>query len=100
MHQETRTQREGTHIRHQSRNNDFKIVVGPLGVEPSTNGLCLPLQFSLPVSGSWSGLSLVITTYPYSLYTFVNQQVNAWLGITTHYAEASPNLSSSTSGQS
>ena len=48
-------------------------VVGPRGVEPRTNGLCLPLQLSLPVSGLWSGLSLVITTYPYSLYTFQMQ---------------------------
>ena len=47
-----------------------KCLVGPRGVEPRTNGLCLPLQLSLPVSGLWSGLSLVFTTYPYSLYTF------------------------------
>ncbi len=45
-------------------------VVGPLGVEPSTNGLCVPLRFSPPLSGLWSGLSLVFTTRPYSLYTF------------------------------
>ena len=45
-------------------------LVGPPRVELGTNGLCVPLQFSLPVSGLWSGLSLVFTTYPYSLYTF------------------------------
>ncbi len=28
------------------------------------------LRFSPPLSGLWSGLSLVITTCPYSLYTF------------------------------
>jgi hypothetical protein len=45
-------------------------LVGPPRVELGTNGLCVPLQFSLPVSGLWSGLSLVFTTYPYSPYTF------------------------------
>ena len=45
-------------------------LVGPPGLEPGTKGLCLPLQLSLPVSSLWSGLSLVFTTYPYSLYTF------------------------------
>ena len=45
-------------------------MVGPPGLEPGTKGLCLPLQLSLPVSSLWSGLSLVFTTYPYSLYTF------------------------------
>jgi len=33
-------------------------LVGLPGVEPGTNGLCVPLQFSLPLSSSWSGLSL------------------------------------------
>ncbi len=45
-------------------------LVGPPRVELGTNGLCVPLQLSLPVSSLWSGLSLVFTTYPYSLYTF------------------------------
>ncbi len=45
-------------------------LVGPPRVELGTNGLCVPRQLSLPVSGLWSGLSLVFTTYPYSLYTF------------------------------
>jgi hypothetical protein len=47
-----------------------KILVGPPGVEPGTNGLCVPLWLSPPLSGLWSGLSLVFTTCPYSLYTF------------------------------
>lgn len=33
-------------------------VVGRVGLEPTTKGLCLPLRLSPPVSGSWSGLCL------------------------------------------
>ncbi len=33
-------------------------MVGPAGLEPATNRLCIPLQLSLPLSGLWSGLSL------------------------------------------
>ena len=29
---------------------EFSFLVGPPGLEPETKGLCLPLQFSLPVS--------------------------------------------------
>jgi len=32
--------------------------VGPPGFEPRTNRLCIPLQLSLPLSGSWAGPSL------------------------------------------
>ena len=32
--------------------------MGPVGFEPTTNRLCVPLQLSLPLSGLWSGLSL------------------------------------------
>jgi len=28
----------------------IRLLVGPPGLEPGTKGLCLPLQFSLPVS--------------------------------------------------
>jgi len=77
------------------------MLVGPHGLEPWTKGLCLPLQLSLPVSSLWSGLSLAITAYPYSLYTFKAISYFAWLGITTlHATEASPNLSSYTYSQS
>lgn len=74
-------------------------MVGLPGVEPGTNGLCVPLQLSLPLSGSWSGLSLAFTARPYSLYTFL--EVSQGLARDYHaYAEASPNLSDSTKGQS
>lgn len=33
-------------------------VVGRVGLEPTTKGLCVPLRLSPPVSGSWSGLCL------------------------------------------
>src|SRR5690606_32069208 len=33
-------------------------VVGCVGLEPTTKGLCVPLRLSPPVSGSWSGLCL------------------------------------------
>lgn len=33
-------------------------MVGVPGLEPGTNRLCVPLQFSLPFSCLWSGLSL------------------------------------------
>ena len=32
--------------------------MGPAGLEPATNQLCLPLRLSPPLAGSWSGLSL------------------------------------------
>ena len=53
-------------------------------IELSTNRLCVPLQFSLPLSSLWSGLSLypLICGYlPFSLYTFPRQS-RTWLGIT------------------
>ena len=57
------------------------------------------LRFSPPLSGLWSGLSLVFTTCPYSLYTF--SLLRASLGIATVFTpEVSPNLSNSTKGQS
>ena len=35
-----------------------KLVAG-VGFEPTTSGLCIPLQFSLPgLTSLWSGLSL------------------------------------------
>lgn len=40
-------------------------MVGVPGLEPGTNRLCVPLQFSLPLSCLWSGLSL----YPIVLDT-------------------------------
>ena len=33
-------------------------LVGRVGLEPTTKGLCLPLRLSPPVSGLWSGLYL------------------------------------------
>ena len=57
------------------------------------------LRFSPPLSGLWSGLSLVFTTCPYSLYTF--SLLRASLGIATVFTpEVSPNLSNSTEEQS
>jgi len=32
--------------------------MGPLGFEPRTDRLCIPLQLSLPLWGLWAGLSL------------------------------------------
>ena len=46
--------------------------MGRDGFEPSTYRLCLPLQFSLPLSGLWSGLYLhPFGCSPSSLYTFI-----------------------------
>lgn len=67
-------------------------MVGPLGVEPSTNGLCVPLRLSPPLSGLWSGLSLVFTTRPYSLYTFPRVVAQAWLGIATSWKQRVPRI--------
>ncbi len=44
--------------------------IGPAGFEPATKGLCLPLQFSLPLSSLWSGPYLHFTCLPSGLYTF------------------------------
>ena len=55
-----------------------QFVVGPVGLEPTTKGLCLPLRLSPPLSGLWSGLYLPVTGWPSSLYTF---PYGAWLGI-------------------
>lgn len=78
-------------------------MVGPLGVEPSTNGLCvLNYGFHRPFR-VWSLdclLSLrparTVSTPSSVTFTSVNVLYEAWLGITTHIAEASPNLSGST----
>ena len=62
--------------------------MGPAGLEPATYRLCVPLQFSLPLSGLWSGLSLHPLTVsklgclPSRLYTFLKE---AWLGITISF---------------
>ena len=64
---------------------------------PTGLGTAYQLQLSLPLSGLWSGLSLAFTARPYSLYTFLLRG----LARDHHaYAEASPNLSDSTKGQS
>jgi hypothetical protein len=58
-------------------------LVGLAGFEPATRRLCFPPQLSLPLSGSWSGLSLhpiLNGGLPSSLYTF--PLARAWLGIT------------------
>ena len=56
--------------------------VGPLGLEPRTKGLCLPLRLSPPLSSSWSGLYLRVTRLPSSLYAFRPRRLGsglAWL---------------------
>lgn len=73
-------------------------MVGLPGVEPGTNGLCVPLQFSLPLSGLWSGLSLT-----FRLARTVSTPSLISQGLARDYhakAEASPNLSDSTKEQS
>jgi hypothetical protein len=73
-------------------------MVGLPGVEPGTNGLCVPLQFSLPLSGLWSGLSLT-----FRLARTVSTPSLITQGLARDYhakAEASPNLSDSTKEQS
>src|SRR5262245_48508752 len=50
----------------------IKISMAPVGFEPTTNGLCLPLRLSPRSKSSlWSGLSLHFTCLPFSLYTFL-----------------------------
>jgi len=34
------------------------FLVGPVGIEPTTKRLCIPLQLSLPRVSLWAGLSL------------------------------------------
>ncbi len=46
------------------------VSMPSVGFEPTTNGLCLPLRLSTPLSGLWSGLSLLFTSLLSSLYTF------------------------------
>lgn len=77
-------------------------MVGPPGVEPGTNGLCLPLRLSPPLSGLQSGLSLSFTLHPYSLYTFplFREGFARDCHATPKGAEVSPNLSGSTNRQS
>ncbi|CAH2810878.1 MAG: hypothetical protein CBARDMAM_6202 [uncultured Caballeronia sp.] len=58
------------------------------------------LRFSPPLSGLWSGLSLVFTTCPFSLYTFSLRELRSGLPRCQGSREVSPNLSSSTEGQS
>lgn len=73
-------------------------VVGLPGVEPGTNGLCLPLQLSLPLSGLWSGLSL---TFRFARTVSTPSLISQGLARDYHAeTEASPNLSDSTKGQS
>jgi hypothetical protein len=47
-------------------------MVGPVGIEPTAKRLCIPLQFLLPLSSLWAGLSLHPGQgcLPSSLYTF------------------------------
>lgn len=59
--------------------DDFTIKIGPEGLEPPTKGLCLPPRLSPPLSGSWSGLSLLFTSSPYSLYTFLRRRLGSGL---------------------
>lgn len=81
---------------------ELEQSVGVAGLEPATKGLCLPLRLSPPLSSSWSGLSLLFTSSPYSLYTFNNWSApaDAWLGIsmfdTIDRTKPSPNLTNST----
>ena len=55
--------------------------MGPAGVEPTTNQLCVPLRLSPPLSGLQSGLSLrpfrETERLPSSLYTFTSLTRNA-----------------------
>ncbi|MEM9906396.1 MAG: hypothetical protein AAF921_15370, partial [Cyanobacteria bacterium P01_D01_bin.44] len=55
-------------------------LVAGAGFEPTTFGLCLPLQFSLPEISLWPGLSLYPQLYllgylPTSLYTFSSRSL-------------------------
>lgn len=53
----------------------------PRESNPAPTDYAYPLRLSPPLSGLWSGLSLVFTTCPYSLYTF--SLARASLGIAT-----------------
>ena len=52
------TGRHGSRRPREMGRPDKKGVVGRVGLEPTTKGLCVPLRLSPPVSGSWSGLCL------------------------------------------
>jgi hypothetical protein len=45
-------------LKHGTAFKTFFKLVGRVGLEPTTKGLCLPLRLSPPVSSSWSGLYL------------------------------------------
>lgn len=56
----------------------------PRESNPAPTDYAYQLRLSPPLSGLWSGLSLVFTTCPYSLYTF--SITRASLGIATAIA--------------
>jgi len=75
------------------------VLVAAVGLEPTTFGLCLPTTVftATDVSISVCSLDFLFTLFikeggcpPSSLYTFPDEYVGAWLGITT--LKASPNL--------
>lgn len=79
------------------------MLVGPVRLELTTKGLCLPPRLSSPLSGLWSGLYLPITGWPSSLYTF-NDTCASKLGSVLADSDIewklSPTLTSSTCHQS
>ena len=72
----------------------------PRESNPAPTDYAYQLWLSPPLSGLWSGLSLVFTTCPYSLYTFSLTESFARDCHAARAAEVSPNLSSSTKEQS
>lgn len=76
-------------------------MVGPLGVEPSTNGLCvLTTVFTAPFGfGVWT-VSCLYDPPVQSLHLpqHIDCACEAWLGIATYFlcTEGSPTLSGST----
>ena len=83
----------------QVTHSGFHIWWAPRESNSAPTDYAYQLRFSPPLSGLWSGLSLVFTTCPYSLYTF--SLLRASLGIAMIFTpKVSPNLSNSTEGQS
>lgn len=72
----------------------YAIWWAPRESNPAPTDYAYPLRFSPPLSSLGSGLSLVFTTCPYSLYTFpVKKRSNrASLGITTAIARGFPDF--------
>ena len=78
----------------------FDVWWAPRESNPAPTDYAYQPWLSPPFSGLWSGLSLVFTTCPYSLYTSSQYESFARDRHATKVAEVSPNLSSSTKEQS